>query len=276
MIKEIPYGISFICSIFAIRINNTFIIMYIRGWYALILLIFTCLLIGCDGNQKKISEIDQKLTVLYDRGCDISDSLEFRLEFESALSNPRTFFNHLDSLSTRMKIKQFNDIKSYELAMPECTKVSESFVVQSDEDCIYIQYQGEDKNAYWLKIAEINEGRAMYRTKEWVRDIYTLDEQGKKYYAVVTFLYNEEDELQTEEDSGGMIRVYRKDGNVLVKTNELFPSRNMFNEVLSLRMDNFAFDPKTKTVSYDEYGYTPGVDGDMKVIGRIEWQLRYH
>ena len=50
----------------------------------------------------------------------------------------------------------------------------------------------------------------------------------------------------------------------------------MFNEVLSLRMDNFAFDPKTKTVSYDEYGYTPGVDGDMKVIGRIEWQLRYH
>lgn len=56
----------------------------------------------------------------------------------------------------------------------------------------------------------------------------------------------------------------------------LFPSRNMFNEVLSLRMDNFAFDPKTKTVSYDEYGYMPGVDGDMKVIGRIEWQLRYH
>ena len=255
MIKEIPYGISFICSIFAIIMNNTFIIMYIREWYVLILLIFICLLIGCDDNQKKISEIDQKLTVLYDRGCDISDSLEFRLEFESALSDPRIFFNHLDSLSTRRKIKQFN---------------------QSDEDCIYIQYQGEDKNAYWLKIAEINEGRAIYRTKEWVRDIYTLDEQGKKYYAVVTFLYNEEDELQTEEDSGGMIRVYRKDGNVLVKTNELFPSRNMFNEVLSLRMDNFAFDPKTKTVSYDEYGYTPGVDGDMKIIGRIEWQLRYH
>ena len=40
-----------------------------------------------------------------------------------------------------------------------------------------------------------------------------------------------------------MIRVYRKDGNVLVKTNELFPCRNMFNEVLSLRMDIFAFDP---------------------------------
>lgn len=240
----------------------------------LVLFISICFFMGCDNKQKEAEELDLKLTTLYDRGCDLSDSLKFLSQFELALSNPATFLFSLDSLSTRMKIKKYNDVKSYEIAMPICIKVSDSFVIQMDEDCMYIQYQGEDKNSYWIKIAENKEENKVYRCKEWIRDIYTIKEHGKKYYVLVTFFYNEDSKLPTGEDSGGMIRVYRIDGNVLVKTNELFPFYNMFDQCLSLRMDNFSFDPNTNTVSYDEYGYTPGIDEDMKVIGREQWQLK--
>lgn len=250
--------------------------MNIGGLCFSILLIFIYSFTGCSDKQKDALELDLTLTRLYDKGCSLSDSVEFQTEFEQALLNPSTFRFGLDSLSTRMKIKKYGDTKSYEVAMPVCTYVSESFVVQTNEDCIYIQYQGEDKNTYWIKIAENKGDNKVYRSKEWIRAIYTIKELKKEYYAIVTFFYNEDDELQTGEDSGGKIRVYRKDGNVLIKTNELFPSKNMFDQVLSLRMDNFAFDPNTNTVSYDEYGYTPGIDEDMKVVGRIEWQLKYH
>lgn len=236
-----------------------------------------CLLLpligGCDDKAQRAEAFDQELSTLFD---DSSESEVFQARFEQALSDPATLSLDLADLASRMRINKFGDVKLYELRIPGFMGMSvsgdgrSSVKHQQEHDEIYIQYPGEDGKVYWLRLAQLEKG---YRATEGVRGFYTIREREKTYYVMVTFLYDEEDTKLVGPGHGGIIRVYHKDGNALTQTNELFPCNISFDDGRNLRMDNFAFDPNTHTVSYDEYGSFSGVDSETKVIGRITWQL---
>lgn len=232
-----------------------------RSLFFLVLLAF--ILAGCQNTKDQVKEIDSELTTLYDKGCNFdTDSINFIKQFERDLGEPVTFHYNLDSLSTRISIKSYDDIKLYTMTVEKCIMLGEGVWTGNDEELMYIQFQGEDKNVYLRKLENWGE----------IVEIHKIMVLKEYYYVIVSFFINEE----TNEREGGVIRVLKKVDNKLLRTNTLFPFDNMFEDGRNLRMDNFHFDTETNTVSYDEYGYTPGVDDTLRVIGRDKWELKYY
>jgi hypothetical protein len=231
-----------------INIKLNFLILLLGG------LMFT----SCNDDESKVKSIDEKLTGLFSYKDFIEDdSLNFITEFEKSLRDPLTYNYNLDSLLRYIDIVTYDDVKLYNFQRDEFEKQSENFWTGHLETYSYLQYQLNDRTDF-----------IRFENKGKITGIYKFNYNRENFYLIVSFYYNED----TGEDEGGVLRVLKEHNNRYVLTDDLFPHKDMFNNVISLHMDNFSFDPKTREFSYDDFGVDD--DGSLKVIGRLSWVLQ--
>lgn len=223
--------------------------------------------------DSKAENIDKELTALYD-SVSVSfygESSEkylplFQEKLETYLADSLTFYNELDSLSSRIRILTSKDglvkIYSYDDMSGGSMRYDQS----------YIQYKADDIIHY-----------KMMEDYGLVSDIYDFKYQDKPYYLVIS-------NAKCGGNCGSTnLRIYLLEGDNIVQTGKLFPKDRFNNKesengyvdgdiftihkysfgVLTYNFEELRFDSDKRIVSYDEWNVEDKTKGD-----RISFELK--